>query len=252
MAPLPPAWCPPPCSTLSSRLMGCDLGLVPQSDKDFHELPPENPFMRNYSCFDMKKASGTVGRGRVCPGAVAPSLGRRRKTPQNIFILLCKKHRVCSILSALLFMLSSDPCLFRPLRHSLSYQAQHWYADGIVTYKRSANAAKVLVYAMHGIPVIADAAPSIIEAVERPGLGYVAEHRSAWEVYIGSFLTVSEERKRLSERAVDFTSQRLGDAVRGATLVDFFLREFPKRLPEEVVTRCAAARGLGTVANAVP
>ena len=93
---------------------------------------------------------------------------------------------------------------------------------------------------MLGVPVIADATPHVIEAVQGHKLGIVLESRPAWGVYLRQLLTEPQLRKTFHENALKFSKKFLTPRALGLTMVDFFLSAYGRRLPNEVVEQCGA------------
>lgn len=90
------------------------------------------------------------------------------------------------------------------------------------------------------MPVIADATPHVIEHVLSNKLGYVAERRAAWELYLKAFLTKPRERKAMARRALSYSRKYLSASSIGLSFIDYLVETFANRLPGNVVESCRA------------
>lgn len=102
----------------------------------------------------------------------------------------------------------------------------------------SANAGRAYTFLRFGVPVIADAAPHIIEKLRPPNLGYVLEHRSAWKANMMYFLSSASERNTLATNARDFSAKYLTSHSIGLSFVDYLVETFDDRIPADVVAAC--------------
>lgn len=102
----------------------------------------------------------------------------------------------------------------------------------------SANAGRALTYAQLGVPVLADATPDIVEQVLGNQLGFVAERRASWELYLRHFLTKPLVRHKMARRSLQYAQNHLSPQSIGLSFIDYLIDTFADRLPGDVVKQC--------------